>query len=364
MKYPALTINKTKFKQNLEIIHKITNAAGVNVCAVTKGFCANPELVKIYEETGFNDFADSRLENLNRIHCKNARKWLLRLPMISEAKNVALFADISLNSEIQTVRALGSEAVKLGKKHGVVLMVELGDLREGVIAKDAVVLAGEILNVDGIKLLGIGVNFNCFGGIIPTSENLEELVRIAKDIEHAYSIRLEIISGGNSGSAYLLEDKKLPMNINNLRLGELILMGIETSFQKNIWSLHTDVFTLYTEIIELKEKPSMPYGKCGLDAFGEKPLHSDKGLMRRAIVACGRQDVSIDKIIPYDEQINIIGSSSDHIILDVTHADRDYLIGDIIQFKVSYGALLSLYTSEYVEKVLLNTSCSQVNTNI
>jgi len=353
MKYPALTIDTNKFKENLKIIHKVTNEAGITVCAVTKCFCALPELTKLYKEIGFCDFADSRLENLQKISYRDVRKWLLRLPMISEAKETVLFADISLNSEIETVRKLGAEAVKLGKKHGVVLMMELGDLREGVLAKDAVVLAGEILKVDGIELLGIGANLNCYGGIIPTPKNLGELVRIAEEIEQVYNITLEIVSGGNSGTVYLLEDNNLPARINNLRLGEIVFIGTETSFQKNLWGLHTDIFTLCTEIIEIKEKFSKPYGKVGVNAFGEETKIEDKGLMKRAIVACGRQDVCIDKIEPCDKLIEIIGSSSDHIILNVTHTSKKYHVGDIIEFKINYGALLSLCTSEYVEKVFL-----------
>ncbi|MDI6600435.1 MAG: hypothetical protein QME46_01470 [Thermoanaerobacteraceae bacterium] len=44
--------------------------------------------------------------------------------------------------------------------------------------------------------------------------------------------------------------------------------------------------------------------------------------------------------------MEIIRASSDHMILDVTHA------GDIIGFKVSYSSMLNLTTSGYVDKVL------------
>ncbi|NDV59260.1 alanine/ornithine racemase family PLP-dependent enzyme [Bacteroides sp. 519] len=353
MKYPTLTIDTTKFKQNLNKVYIMAKENGVTISVVTKGFCALPELTKLCIEAGFCDLADSRLENLKKIdNHPGIRKWLLRLPMISEAKEVITVADISLNSEIDTIQALGTEAVKLGKCHGVVLMIELGDLREGILVQDAVAIAGEILKINGIKLLGIGVNFNCFGGIIPTNNNLKQLVCVAADIERTYGIKLDIISGGNSGSAYLLENN-LPTGINHLRLGEVVLLGKETSFQHQLWDLHTDIFTLHTEIIELKEKPSMPYGESGLDAFGEKPIHVDKGPMKRAIIACGRQDVNTDKIIPHDEQIHIIGASSDHILLDVTHTDKDYRVGDIVTFKVNYASLLSLSTSVYIEKMLV-----------
>lgn len=356
MKYPALIIDMTKLEENLKEIRNLSATTDITFCAVTKCFCALPKLTRLYFEMGFRDFADSRLENLKKIHYQGVRKWLLRLPMISEAKETVLFSDISLNSEIETIRKLGTEANKLDKKHGVILMVELGDLREGVLAENAVALAGEIIEVKGIELIGIGANFNCYGGIIPTPETLNKLINVVNEIEQKYKITLEIISGGNSGSVYMINENLLPKRITNLRIGEVIFIGKETSFQDNLWGLHTDIFTLCAEIIELKEKPSLPYGKCGRNAFGEEVKHISKGQMKRAIVACGRQDVSIEKIEPHDKLINIIGSSSDHIILDVTNTNEKYQVGSIIEFSVSYSALLSLCTSEYVEKIFMEPS--------
>ncbi|NDV79790.1 alanine/ornithine racemase family PLP-dependent enzyme [Dysgonomonas sp. 511] len=353
MKYPAITINKTKFKENLEIIHRKTTEANISVCAVTKGFCAMPELVKLYADIGFSEYGDSRLDNLLSINVPNSRKWMLRLPMISQAEETVRFSDISLNSEIETIRALGAEALKAGKHHKIVLAIEKGDLREGVMSEDAVVMAGEILTIDGIELLGIATNFNCFGGIIPDVDKLNELVRIAEEIEQIYGIRLGIISGGNSGSAYMIENGELPSRINNLRIGELILCGRETSYQRNLWELHTDIFTMQAEIVECKTKPSLPYGNVGLDAFGKTPLHVDKGLQERAIIAVGKQDVSMDYISPRDKELKILGGSSDHFIIDVTHSCRNYKVGDIVEFDLSYGGILNLFTSKYINKVIL-----------
>ena len=214
---------------------------------------------------------------------------MLRLPMLSEVDEVVMYADISLNSEMKTIKALSQAAETQGVKHGILLMVELGDLREGIMAEDVVAFAGEVIGLQGVQLMGVATNLNCYGGILPTEKNLSILVQIAKEIEKTYGIHLPIVSGGNSGSVYLLTEKRMPAGINQLRLGEVILRGHETSYQKRVDGLYTDVFTFRAKIIEIKLKPSVPFGEIGMDAFGNIQEYEDKGIMKRAILACGRQ---------------------------------------------------------------------------
>jgi predicted amino acid racemase len=352
MQYPALIINKSKLSHNIKIIQKLCADNGINFCAVTKVFCANPEITQVYYNAGVREFADTRIANLKKINYPDAVRWLLRLPMLSEAEDAVKYSDISLNSEISAVKELSKFAVKLKKNHKVIMMVDVGDLREGVLAVDALGLAGEILKLPNIELHGIGVNYNCFGGVIPTAESLSIITNLAKEIESKYKVKLKVISGGNSGNMHFLTSKTLPKGVNNLRIGEVILIGVETSYQKHIDGMYKDVFRLDAQIIELKKKPSMPIGELGLNAFGEKPIFSDRGDMLRAIIALGRQDVDISKIVPLDTKVEILGQSSDHIIIDVTHSDTKYKVGDILSFSISYGSILSLCTSEYVGKVL------------
>ena len=90
-----------------------------------------------------------------------------------------------------------------------------------------------------------------------------------------------------------------------------------------------------------------------MDAFCEKPSFKDNGIIKRAILAIGKQDISIKGLIPVDERINILGGSSDHLILDITHASNKYEVGDIVDFRVDYGCLLVAMTSPYIAKYYL-----------
>lgn len=352
MSYPAVRINLKKLARNTELLAEKCSKIGIDVVSVTKVYCGNPEIAKASVDAGVKMLADSRIENIIKMKALKVPKMLLRLPMISQAEEVVKNVDISLNSEFEVIKALSDKAEQLGKIHKIILMVDVGDLREGVWKDDAVEYAGEILKLKNIKLVGIGTNLTCYGAVIPSQENLGLLVSIAEEIERKYNIKLDIVSGGNSSSLFLVEKGEVPKHINQLRLGESIVLGFETAYGKRIEGSHGDVFTFLAEIIELKEKPSIPIGETGVDAFGEKPVFKDRGIRKRAILAAGRQDIKLDGIKPRDKNAIVLGASSDHLIIDVNDCKKDYKVGDIMEFDMEYGALLAAFTSEYVDEIM------------
>lgn len=351
--FPCLEISLSKIRQNTEILSGMCRDSGLSMWAVTKCFCGMPEVSKAIVEGGAEMLADSRISNLKKLRDIPVPKVLLRIPMPSQVHDVIEYADYSLNSELSTLRLLGKAAVKKGKIHKVVVMVDLGDLREGLWPDEVEDFVRTAVKIEGISIKGFGVNLTCYGGVIPNSDNLGRLVEIAKEMERKFDLDIEIISGGNSSSFYLVQNKKMIEGINNLRLGEVMLLGRETAFGEEVQGLNDDVFILKGEIIELKEKPSIPLGEIGMDAFGNKPTFVDRGIIKRAIVGIGRQDIDPSGITPFDEHIDVLGGSSDHTILDLTKCEKDYKVGDIIEFYVDYGTLLRAMTSEYIEKIIV-----------
>ena len=360
--YPRLLIDLNKLKSNLDAVAKITKEqGGCSLMIVTKGLCADPEMAKMVANHPAVDFmADSRVMNI-KTYADEARKngkmtVLLRIPMHAEAADVVKYVDLSFNSELSTIRLLDEEAGKIGVKHNVLLMIDLGDLREGIFYQNEDQIFGaveEILKMKNINLYGIGVNLTCYGAIIPKNDNLSNLVAIARKIEDKFGIKLNMISGGNSSSIYLIGRGELPEGINNLRLGESFLLGNDTAYGTKLPGTVSDTLILEAQIVELKEKPSLPIGEVGVDAFGQKPYYEDRGIIKRAIIAIGKQDTDIDSMEPLDEKIDILGGSSDHIILDVTKSDTEYKVGDVVSFVLGYGGLLKTATSPYVEKVYI-----------
>lgn len=356
MSYPRLEVHLNKLRHNASRLVEQCNQKGIEIAAVTKVFCGQPEIAKVIAESGVTMLADSRIKNLKKMKDIPLPKLLLRIPMPSEIEELIEHVDISINSEIATIRKISEIAERNNRRHKILLMVDLGDLREGFWENEVIPVIGEIIPLKGVQLIGLAVNFGCYGGVIPEKHTLEKLINLKKEVEENYKIPLELLSGGNSNSLHLIWEDSMPCEINHLRLGEPVVMGKEDVYNVTIEGLHGDVFRLYGEIVEVKDKPSVPIGKRGIDAFGNIPVFEDKGVRKRAIVAIGRQDIALDGIKPKDEGVTILGASSDHLILDITDGKRKFNIGDIVELEIiKYGALLAAMTSEYVHKILINS---------
>jgi len=350
-----LEIDLDKIRDNSKIIVEKCRPLGIEVLGVTKGFSAKPRIVKAMIQGGITDLADSRLENIMALRKKGFTQGmtLLRIPRLSAVKKVITFTDYSINSEYAVIKKLSDAAISEGKKHKIVLMVDVGDLREGVLPDDAFEMAKKISLLKGVTLNGIGTNMGCYGGILPTMENLDMLIGIADHIRKKVGVDLEIVSGGGTSSLKLIESGEMPEGINQLRIGEGILLGTDTTHDQIIPWLHQDAFILRAEVIEVKTKPSVPIGEIGRDAFGNTPVFEDNGLRKRAIVSLGRQDVNVEGLFPLDTKMHVLGASSDHLIVDVTDADEDIKVGRQISFKLNYQGLLFLSNSKYVKKVYI-----------
>ncbi|MEG6586386.1 alanine/ornithine racemase family PLP-dependent enzyme [Dendrosporobacter sp. 1207_IL3150] len=350
---PTLEIDLEKLADNSSRVVEKCLAKGIHVIGVTKGFSAIHQIVSAMLAGGIEGFADARMENIMELRKRNFHSpfTLLRIPRISNVANVVKYADVSINSEISVIRALSAEAQQIGKIHKIILMLDVGDLREGVMREDVMHMVEKISCLEGIRLIGIGTNMGCFGGVLPSIENLNLLVDVAYEVESHLDYQLEIISGGGTSTLFLVENNTVPAGINQLRVGEGILLGTDTTNNRNIPWLHHDAFCLKAEVIEVKDKPSVPIGEIGQDAFGNVPRFVDVGIRKRAILALGKQDVYIEGLFTLDKNITILGASSDHIILDVTDSGDKIRVGDEVIFGLTYPGLLSASDSRYVKKL-------------
>lgn len=349
---PRLDIYLDKIKNNSESIKTLCSKHGIKVVGITKGCCAITKVGQAIINGGINFLGDSRIENLKGLKKSGLKveTMLIRIPMLSEVSRVLNWADISLNSEISVIKSLSQEALKRKIVHRIILMIDLGDLREGIMPDNALTVVGEIRKLSGVKLMGIGANFCCISGVMPTRENLTRLVKLTEEIESNFHINLEVISGGNTSVLKLVEEDIIPDRINQLRIGVGILLGQDDVRLRNIAGTYQDTFILSAEVIEVQEKPSKPRGEIGRDAFGEIPVFRDLGIRKRAILAIGKQDIYLNSLIPLKEGIKIVSASSDHLIIDITDFKEELKVGAEVRFRLNYPALLSATTSKYVKK--------------
>ena len=349
--YPKLIINKEKFESNLSIVSEAFKRSNISFTFVTKCFLAVSPLCDIAMPY-VDYFGDSRIMNLEKLPASKKRV-LLRMPMPSEASAAVRLADISLNSELETIKALNAAAKEQGRIHGIVLMADLGDLREGYYSTEAMLKDAELIKeMQHVKIMGIGVNLSCYGGVIPKIEHMERLIIWAGELEALLGYKLDMVSGGNSSSLKFVLEGIMPSGINNLRIGEGVLNGIDSTVGEPFKGMDTDVFMFEAEIIEIKEKPTAPEGERGFNAFGERVQIKDQGIRKRAILAAGRQDIDPSGLIPVNPSYTVLGASSDHLLVDIHDGDEPLNIGDTIKFHCSYSAILRACTSPYVTKEL------------
>ncbi len=351
MTAPRLEIDLDRIQHNASTLVERLGNRGISVTGVTKAALGSPEIAGALVRGGVSALGDSRIENieaLRRAHV-SASMMLIRSPMLSQADRVVAQADVSFNTELEVISKLSSAAQETKRTHGVVLMIELGDLREGVMPGDLEPTVRETLRFPNITLEGIGTNLACRSGVAPGAKNMGELSALADSIDATFGPVLGIVSGGNSGNLAWALGGADTGRINHLRLGEALLLGRETLHRQPIDGLHTDAFTLIAEVIESKVKPSLPWGEIAQTAFGEQPTAVDQGDISQVILALGRQDTD-----PCGLQApagtEILGASSDHLVVD---SGQEHLpVGAEIRLQPNYSALVRAMTSPFVTKVV------------
>jgi predicted amino acid racemase len=345
----VVTVDLRKVAENTRRV--VDALGGRSVIGVTKVTCGSAAVARAMLAGGAAGIADSRLENLVGLRAAgiDVPLWLLRAPVPALADETVRVADVSLESEIETIEALDAAAHRVGRRHSIVAMVDLGDLREGMLPDALPAFVERAEAMPNIDLLGIGTSLTCYGAIVPDAENLGELVALTQSAEARIGRRL-LVSGGMSSSLDALVAGTLPERVDSLRIGESILLGVSTVTREPILGLHTDAILASAPVIEVMRKPSAPRGTAAQDAFGGTPTFRDRGERLRAICAIGHQDVVPTGIRPLDSRIGVLGASSDHLVLDVEDMAAPPRVGDEITFLPGYSATLRLFTSPYVEK--------------
>jgi predicted amino acid racemase len=345
--YPELLVDLARVEANTRAVCALCNSAGIALTGVVKGAGGLPEVAKAMARGGCSQLASSRLGQLARLreHGIDLPLMLLRVPGPSELDRTVRLADLSLQSDSFVLRLLANEADSAGKRHGVVLMQDLGDLREGWFDQSALIAAALEVerSLPSLQLLGVGTNLGCYGSIRATPENLGQLVDTARRMEARIGRQLPVVSGGATSSLPLLVKGTMPEGINNLRVGEGILTALDLpSFHGTaVPGAESGAFMLRLEVLEVYDKPSYPVGELSVDAFGETPVYEDIGIRTHALLGGGKRDFGKhDALVPLEPGIKPIGSSSDHLICDVGDCGRALKPGDLVEFKLYYAGML------------------------
>ncbi len=360
--YPLLELDIAKYTRNASRYIERCHAAGIGVAGVMKSFWGTTQIAAAMKAAGADQLASSRLSQIKKVKQAGVPGpyMLIRVPMVSELEEAAELADFVLMSDLSVIRLFAEICEKKGLTRSILVMADLGDLREGFWDKDELTAACLEIehNMPSLRLAGVGVNLGCYGSVIPTAEKMKDLIRIAQQVEAGIGRRLDMVSGGATSSYGLLLSEEMPAGITHLRMGEALTVGCPDEVLQGR-HLHDDLepghYTLKAEVLECREKPSYPQGELGIDAFGHRPVYTDRGIRKRALLGIGRADAGdCTKLIPREEGIEVVGASCDHLIIDVTDYPKEVRPGDVFSFDIKYENQLYLTNSPDVRLVFTN----------
>ncbi|MDP8257726.1 MAG: alanine racemase [Candidatus Alcyoniella australis] len=352
-----VTIDLEALQHNLCEVNRWMREQRASWSVVTKVLSGHEPTLKALSALGVRSMADSRLDNLKTIgrSAPDVERWYLRLPTPSHVADVIEHADVSINSEITTIERLDAEAVRRNKRHRVIIMIELGDLREGILPGSLVKFYERVFRMERIEVLGIGSNLGCLAGALPNVDQLMQLVLYSELLELKFRRRLPLISAGTTASLPLVLDGQMPSRINHFRIGEALFLGSDLINGGLLPGLRNDVVTLEAEILEIKRKNLVPLVETGVDTpftptngcGRDEPTPGQRGL--RALVGVGQLDTEVAGLRPLDPEFQIAGASSDITVVNLGEHDHGLRVGNSIGFSLDYAALSRLMGGRYVQ---------------
>ncbi|MEX0981290.1 MAG: alanine/ornithine racemase family PLP-dependent enzyme [Bacteroidales bacterium] len=350
-----IELDSKKLTGNFSYLDKLFKKNNIQFSVVTKMLCGNKLFLSELLKLDISQICDSRVSNLKTI--KSIRPDIetiyIKPPAKRAVKSVVEYADISMNTEIRTIKLLSEEAQRQNKKHKIIIMIELGELREGVMGEDFMSFYEVVFKLKNIDVVGIGTNLTCLYGVLPNHDKLIQLCLYEQLVEARFNRHIPYVSGGSSVTIPLMFQKLLPKGINHFRVGETLYLGTDLYNDSTIDKMHADVFSLFCEIIELSEKPQVPIGEMGQNVEGNTFEFDEEQRGKRsyrAIIDIGLLDVEESHIHPVDEEIEMVGASSDMFVIDLGDNEKNYQVGDLLEFKMDYMGVLRTINSKYIDK--------------
>ncbi|MCA9001602.1 MAG: alanine racemase [Planctomycetes bacterium] len=354
-----LTIDLEALRHNIRVIDEWVLSHNASWTMATKVLCGHKPSLLALQHLGIRSMADSRMDNLSAIRelPDPTETWYLRLPHMTAIPEVIRLSDVSLNSETEVIVALNEEAKRQGKVHRIIIMLELGDLREGVLPGSLVSFYEHIFDLPNIEVLGIGSNLGCLSGAIPSIDQFAQLSLYHELLELKFGRSLPLISAGTSAALPLLRDGILPPTINHFRIGDSVYLGTDLLNGGTLEGLRDDAITLEVEVAELKEKGLRATGETtDMMPFEALPHSSTDPGQRgyRAVVTVGQLDTVVGGLTPLEEEYEMVGASSDLSVVNLGDNPRGVKVGDTLSFRPSYGAFVRLMMDPYIDKVLVS----------
>jgi len=232
-------------------------------------------------------------------------------------------------------------------------MIELGDLREGILPGSLMDFYKHVFQLSHIDVKGIGANLGCLAGAVPTVDQFMQLVLYRELLELKFQHRLPLISAGTSAALSLVLERQLPKAINHFRIGEAIFLGTDLVKGGILPGLRGDAIVLEAEIAEIKMKGLVSLAETTAMTPFIAEVHEERSPGQRgfrALVGVGNLDTEISGLTPVNPRYSIAGASSDITVVNIGDEADGLKVGDKIQFRPNYAAFVRLMNGRYMSK--------------
>lgn len=344
--HPTLTIDLDAVAENTR---RLAASLGdrFSLCGVTKCLDGEPLVGQALLAGGCAGLADSRLPALERLAAAGLGPLtLIRAPQMEELERTVRVADRVLLCDPAAARVLGEHAGRRasGRPVGILLTVDLGDRREGVLPEEAPAAARAIAALPGVHLAGVSVNFACLSGQLPTQVLFHQAEDVLAGVAELCAAEPVLSLGGTCVVQHL--DGYVPRFATEIRSGGGPLYGYDFVSGAGIAGLERTDPVLTAVVLECRRKPPAPQGAGGLDAFGHVPdacLPGEDAWY--AMLAVGRRDMEPQGLRPLLPGAYLAGATSDVSVLISPEPLRP---GDEVEFAIDYDALVRAVTSPFV----------------
>jgi predicted amino acid racemase len=351
-----LLINLSKLKHNIRWVQNLCVENRVQLVGVVKGCNALSPIIEAFEEMGVQRLGMSRMEDAAKtFHLLAQRPYFISIPSLQQVEGIVESFQVSLHSELKTIEALAEVARRRRRSHGILVMVDSGDLREGVLPRDVNDLVRCILNREDryVKFLGLGANLGCRCIPSPTEEDIDYFGEIAAFVKRSMNVSMDIVSIGGSVVIPWMENQSLPNEINQVRIGESILLGNIPPGAQRHDPLSNEVFILRAAVVEVKEKPFKTLDKRS--PFSNRKNHDGGSVGRiQALLDVGFLDTDPLGLTPRDHPLKLIAATSDYTLADATACDPRLQPGEVIDFSMNYQALVRMLHAPHLTIVLVD----------
>lgn len=339
-----INVDRQGLISNLKKIQILCEENNCELVPVTKVMHSHEEILIDLIDNGIKMIAEVNIENIKFLELPLKKMLLKTSP--SSIKDILVNCDVVFVTELVVLKEINDYAK--ASFLDIVIPLELGDLREGINLSTAVNFFREALKFKNLNIKGFSVNFGCLAGKLPDDQSLKEIQLLKENLKKELNYVPEIVSLGGTVIIDLLRQGKLKGIATQIRVGEAIYFGFNTSGGSYIDNLEKDNFIFQTEVVEVREKQVQSHGDMGLNAYGQEFKFNKSGLRTRAVLNFGSLTVPKYGLTPLDPLVHFEGMTHDLAVFDITDSEYQYKPGSTMEFRLNYSGAAQAFLNKHI----------------